>query len=263
MVKTKKTYKKEDTFVIVIPAYNEEKCIEKVVGSWMANVITKHPGSEMLIINDGSRDNTRQILDKLKKKYKELKVIHKVNEGHGATIIRGYLESTKTPHEWVFQTDSDDQFFSEDFDKLWKSRHKSNFILGYRAKRNDPLHRLVISRLIFIFNLIVFGVYIKDANIPYRLMKKAYLKILLQKLPKNIFAPNIFLSILAVKVNQNLLNIQVRHKERKSGQVSIVRWKLLKACFNDVKKLLLFRLRLNDNINIIKKEIKFIKDAKR
>lgn len=263
MAKTKKIHKKKDTFIIVMPTYNEENCIEKVVRSWMINVVNKHPGSEMLVINDGSRDNTKQILDKLKKEFERLKVIHKINEGHGATIVRGYVESTKTPHEWVFQTDSDDQYTPEDFRKLWEKKHKSNFILGHRAKRNDPLYRLVISRLIFLFNFIVFGVYIKDANIPYRLMRKVYLKVLLQELPKNIFAPNIFLSILAVKGEQNLLNIQVRHKERKSGQVSIVRWKLLKACFNDVKKLLLFRLRLNENINTLQKEIKYIKDAKR
>lgn len=245
MAKTKKIHKKKDTFIILMPAYNEENCIEKVVRSWMINVVNKHTGSEMLVINDGSRDNTRQILDKLKKEFKRFKVIHKINEGHGATIVRGYIESTKTPHEWVFQTDSDDQFSPEDFDKLWECRHKSNFILGDRFKRFDPSHRLIITKINLMLIIILFGCYIKDSNVPYRLMKIDYLKKLLSVLPKNLFAPNIVLSILALKDSHNLISIPISHKERKTGKMSIVKWKLIKVCFKVVKDLILFRLRLS------------------
>ena len=51
MAETKKNQKKKDSFIIVMPIYNEENCIEKVVRSWMT-VIDKHPESEMLAIND-------------------------------------------------------------------------------------------------------------------------------------------------------------------------------------------------------------------
>ncbi|MBI4924700.1 MAG: glycosyltransferase family 2 protein [Bdellovibrio sp.] len=225
-----------------MPVYNEENCIEKVVCSWMTNVINKHPGSEMLVINDGSKDNTGRILDKLEKKFKRLKVIHKINEGHGATIIRGYIESTKKPHEWVFQTDSDDQFLPEDFDKLWRCRHKSNFILGDRFKRFDPLPRLILTKINVMLIVALFGCYIKDPNVPYRLIKKDYLKKLLSVLPKGVFAPNILLSILALKDGQDLISIPISHKERKTGKMSIVKWKLIKVCFKIVKDLILFRL---------------------
>lgn len=231
---------------MIMPAYNEEACISDVITLWN-NLIKTYPGSEILVINDGSKDRTGEVLENLKKRFRQLRVINKKNEGHGATILKGYEDAIKSPHQWIFQTDSDDQFTPEDFGKLWENRHKSNFIIGYRAKRSDPLHRLAISKMIFIFNLIVFGTYIKDANIPYRLMKREYLKALLPELPKNIFAPNIFLSILAAKDGQNLLSMPIRHKARKSGQISIVRWKLLKACFNDVKRLLVFRIKINKN----------------
>ena len=244
MAKIKKIHKEKDTFLIIMPAYNEENCIEKVVHSWMTNVINRHPGSEMIVINDGSKDNTRQILDKLKKEFKRFKAIHKINEGHGATIVRGYLESTKTPHEWVFQTDSDDQFFQKDFDKLWRCRHKSNFILGNRLKRFDPLHRLILTKINVMLVAILFGCYIRDPNVPYRLMKIEYLKRLLRLLPKDVFAPNNILSILALKDGRNLISIPISHKERKTGKISIVKWKLIKVCFKMVKDLAFFRLRL-------------------
>ena len=227
-----------------MPAYNEENCIDKVVRSWMINVVNKHPGSEMLVINDGSRDNTRQVLDKLKEEFKGFKVIHKINEGHGATIVRGYTESTKTRHKWVFQTDSDNQFFPKDFDKLWECRHKSNFILGNRFKRFDPLYRLILTKISVMLITVLFGCYIKDPNVPYRLIKVDYLTKLLSVLPKNLFAPNIILSILAFKNSQDLISIPISHKERKTGKISIVKWELIKVCFKMVKDLVLFRLKL-------------------
>ena len=234
----------DDTFVILMPAYNEEGCIERVVCSWM-DVVKRHAGSEMLVINDGSTDGTGEKLDELKKHLNELSVIHKRNEGHGPAVIQGYSEATKTRHKWVFQTDSDNQLSPEDFCRLWGQREKSDFILGYREKRNDPYYRLFITKAIVLLNLVSFGVLIKDANIPFRLMRTEYLARLLEVLPENLFAPNIFLSILAKKEGQDLLDIPVGHKERKTGKMSMVRWNLVKICMRSVKELLLFRKDMN------------------
>ena len=243
---------RKETIIIVMPAYNEEDCIGKAVSSWM-DIIKRHPGSEMLIINDGSKDNTGEKLESLKKKFRHLKVVHKKNEGHGATVMKCYEEAVKSGHTWVFHTDSDNQHSPKDFNKLWNSRHKSDFILGYRLKRNDPLHRLITTKIVFFYNLLVFGVPVKDSNIAYRLIKRDYLKRLLKALPRNLFAPNIFLSILAVKDGQNTLNIAVGHNARKTGQVSINRWKFLRACCRVFIELSLFRLRLRSIIKELNK----------
>lgn len=244
---------KKETFIIVIPAYNEEGCISNVASSWM-NIVKRYPGSEMLVINDGSKDKTGEKLEKLKEKYRQLRVIHKKNEGHGATVMKCYEEAVKMGHTWIFQTDSDNQHSPKDFNKLWSNRHKSDFILGYRLKRDDSLTRLVISKIVFFYNLFIFGAHIKDANIAYRLIKSDYLRRLLKVLPKNLFAPNIFLSILAVKDGQNTVNIAVKHKARKTGQLSIYRWKLLRACIRVFIELSLFRLRLHSMIKALNKD---------
>ena len=81
-------------------------------------------------------------------------------------------------------------------------------------------------------------------------MKIDYLKKLLNIVPKDVFAPNNVLSILALKDGQDLISIPISHKERKTGKISIVKWKLIKVCFKMVKDLILFRLRLP---SIIKK----------
>lgn len=237
----------EDSFIIIMPAYNEEDCISEVVDSWM-KLVDQYPWSEMLVINDGSTDKTAEKLDKLNNKHKNLKVIHKNNEGHGPTVRRGYEEAVKTNHNWVFQTDSDDQFLPIDFPKLWGVRQHSNFILGCRIKRQDALHRLVITKMIKWFNAAAFGKLITDVNVPYRLIRREYLSGLLSVLPEGLFAPNIFLSILAAHDNQNLMDVAITHKERETGKVSIVKWKLIKVCLRGLKELFVFRLKLPSKI---------------
>lgn len=230
----------DDTFILVMPAYNEGECIERVVSSWM-KIVDRYGGSEMLIINDGSTDNTKSKLDALSPHYKNLTVVHKTNDGHGAAVLKGYLKAVASTHDWVFQTDSDDQFIPEDFSTLWQLRTISDFILGNRSQRNDPLHRRIITRMVRLFNLIVFGTYIPDANIPYRLMKREYLSAMLKVLPSDLFAPNIFLSIIAKKDGRKLGNVTISHKERKTGHISIVKWKLIKVCCRGLKELCVFR----------------------
>jgi hypothetical protein len=102
--------------------------------------------------------------------------------------------------------------------------------------------------------LLIYGTYINDANIPFRLYKTSFLRKLLSVLPHPIpFAPNIFLSVLAKKTNQNLFNIPVIHKERETGEVSIRHMKLLKVCWQSLKELILFRVNLNQYITRILK----------
>ena len=224
-----------------MPTYNEEACISIVVESWI-NIINEYPDSEFLVINDGSTDRTKEKLDYLSNKYPKLKVIHKPNGGHGHATLCGYEEAIKTDHTWVFQTDSDGQFTPLDFHKLWEKRHCSNFILGWRLQRNDPFHRIAITKIVRLFNLIFFGIWIKDANVPYRLINKDYLKQLLEFFPNNVFAPNIILSILAKKDGQNLINIPLEHKERSTGTISIMKLNLIKCCLRGMKELSLLRM---------------------
>ncbi|TAG75600.1 MAG: glycosyltransferase family 2 protein, partial [Runella slithyformis] len=82
-----------------------------------------------------------------------------------------------------------------------------------------------------------------------------YLKKLLAQLPNpEPFAPNIFLAVMASKAGQKLLDIPITHKERLTGTVSILRWKLIQVCIQSFKELLRFRLELNTKVKAIKKD---------
>jgi len=230
----------KNSFLAVMPVYNELGCIEKVIKSWITTT-SKFPGSEILVINDGSTDGTEKILDKYSNRYSSLKVIHKNNEGHGKTLVKAYSIAIKSNHDWIFQVDSDNQFVAKDFYKLWRYRKISNFVLGKRHNRKDPLYRIILSSILKLFLFLLFGKNCGDSNIPFRLIKKTYLKKLLQKVPKNVFAPNIFLTILAAKDNLNLINVPVVHLQRKTGKSTLYSWKYIKSGLRVAKEILCFR----------------------
>lgn len=235
--------------VLVMPAYNEEGCIATVVKGWALEFHRQFGDRfRLVVVNDGSKDRTGAILDEVAKIEKRLIVIHQKNGGHGAALLAAYRHAVTLDSEYVFHVDSDDQFKPSDFGAFWGLRMQTKFLLGFRRKRHDALHRLVITRILRALLFFAYGTWIKDANVPYRLIQRRYLAAQLAVLPPQVFAPNIFLSVMAAKEGQNVVCMPVSHEERKTGVVSIVRWKLIKVCFRCVRELLEFRLNLGRNI---------------
>ena len=241
--------------IVVMPAYNEQDCIEKVACSWIEELKKISPLKFLLVVvNDGSRDQTGAILDQLAQKHPELKVVHQDNAGHGPALVRGMNEALNYRAEWVLHVDSDDQILPSDFHQFWGQRNASPFILGHRAQRHDPLHRLVITKILRMIIAGVFQTSITDANIPYRLIKGKLLRALLDRLPAQVFAPNIFLSVLASKLGFPSLDLVIQHQERKTGEISIVRLGLLKVCFRTFRELLLFRLNMSQHLLAVRQQ---------
>ena len=127
-----------DKLFVVIPAYNEEKNIKKVVNDWY-KIVEKYGknGSKLVVINDGSKDNTYKILKEMAKDKELLTVLTKSNSGHGPTIIYGYKYALKNDADYIFQTDSDGQTNPEEFEKFWNERNDYDAIFGNRIDRGD------------------------------------------------------------------------------------------------------------------------------
>ena len=89
--------------------------------------------------------------------------------------------------------------------------------------------------IIFIFH----GVLIKDANSPFRLIKKSFLSKNINRV-KNSIIPNVLISIIAAK-DKSLKFIDVGHKERETGEVSIKKWKLFSFCLKSLNEIIWFK----------------------
>lgn len=240
---------------IVMPAYNEEEVIDVVVKQWTDLLHRQFPteATRLIVVNDGSRDRTGAILDEIQSRFPTLVVVHQPNGGHGNAVVNGYRKAIALDSAYVFQTDSDDQFVTDDFIKLWARRDESPFILGYREERYDAPARLLITRILRLSIAFIYGTYIMDSNIPFRLIRGSFLKKLLAQLPTPTpFAPNIFLAVMAKKAGFNTFDIPITHKERLTGTVSILKWKLLKVCIQSFRELAQFRLELGGKVKALK-----------
>ncbi|OFZ23077.1 MAG: hypothetical protein A2202_08130 [Bdellovibrionales bacterium RIFOXYA1_FULL_36_14] len=228
---------------IVMPVYNEELNIEKVIVDWITELRKLKISFQLFAYNDGSKDATREKLEQLKLKHSELIAIHKENSGHGPTLLTGYQD--RTPTEWIFQVDSDDEMSPEYFHLLWNERKNYDFLIGYRTNRHSPLPRKIISFISRFTVTLLYGGSVYDVNSPYRLFKAEFFDKLITKIPSDTFAPNVILSGLASHYHARCKSFDIPHSDRKLGEVSIKKWKLLKAAMKSFYQTILYRFTLD------------------
>lgn len=212
---------------LVMPVYNEAECIESVVQEWDEMFGGRGISYRLLIYNDGSKDNTAEVLKRFENS-ETVQVTNKKNSGHGPTILRGYHEAAAIA-EWVFQCDSDGEMLPEGFAGLWEKRGQYEALFGYRDERKQSRSRAFISAVSRLVVRLFFGKGVRDVNTPYRLMRSEVLKPIIAKIPADTFAPNVIISGELNRLRCRIYNTPVKHQHRRTGQVSIVKWGLWKA----------------------------------
>ncbi len=214
---------------VVMPVYNEEACIIDVVSSWHHTLSQLGISFRIVVLNDGSKDNT---MDRLQffADNAQIEIIDKPNSGHGPTILEGYRRVVESV-DWVFQCDSDDEMKAEFFPDLWQHREEYDILFGYRADRQQDLGRKLISACSRLTVKAFFGPGVIDVNTPYRLMRAPLLQIILTQIPADTFAPNVIIAGTFAKAHARIYNQPIPHENRKTGTASIIKWKLVRAAF--------------------------------
>jgi len=211
----------EDKLYIVMPAYNEAANIEATIKQWHTVVEEIGEQSRLVIVNDGSKDNTYDIMLGLKDKYKQFIPVTKPNSGHGSTCLYAYNYAINENATFVFQTDSDGQTDPKEFWEFWKKRNEYDFIIGTRQNRQDGFSRIVVTKTLKLLVWFVFGEVVKDPNTPFRLMRANKLKPILEKIPNDFFLSNVIISMLIVKRKETNLWLPISFKPRQGGVNSI------------------------------------------
>ncbi|MBN1867695.1 glycosyltransferase family 2 protein [Candidatus Sumerlaeota bacterium] len=212
---------------VVIPAYNEEACIARVVESWRDVLSGLDIQFRIVVLNDGSRDGTAQALEVFRDDDR-IEVANKANSGHGPTILVGYGMACAMA-DWVFQCDGDDEIKAVHFHEFWKRRDDYDALLGVRVGRVQNAGRRFISAVSRLAVRVLFGRGVGDVNVPYRLIRAGLLKEIVASIPPDTFAPNVIVSGALARARARILNLPVPHEGRTTGSVSIVRWRLWKS----------------------------------
>jgi glycosyltransferase involved in cell wall biosynthesis len=207
-----------DTLYIVMPAYNERDNIDAVVAQWHPVVEKTGGGSRLLVVNDGSRDDTFVKLQALRTLYSRLVPVDRPNSGHGATCIFAYHMAIGAGADYVFQTDSDGQTDPGEFWHFWEQRGEYDFIIGLRAGRQDGFSRKIVTLVLRLLVRIAFGVPVPDANTPFRLMHASRLQTVLEVVPTDVFLSNAIISAIAVKWRERCKWCPITFKPRQGGK---------------------------------------------
>ena len=177
---------------IVIPVYNEEASLATLLKDWQAVFNATGEPYKIILIDDGSKDKSLQLLTTLGENDPDLDVHTQVNAGHGPAILKGYRLALSA--EWVFQIDSDHQLDTAAFATLWANRQQFDLLIAERREKNATAGRNRLSSISRLFVRLLYGQQVKDVNSPYRLMRAEKLREALEKIPDDSFAPNILLT---------------------------------------------------------------------
>lgn len=212
---------KNDILYIVIPAYNEEMNIEAVAREWHEVVANTGPDSRLVIINDGSKDHTYDALVKLSEELPQLQPVTKPNGGHGATVLYGYHYCVERNADYIFQTDSDGQTLPSEFPPFWAQRADHAAIIGSRNHRQDGFSRVFVTKVLKFVLRVIFGIKVRDANTPFRLMPRETLVKYLPRIPKDFNLSNVLLTVLMVDAKEDVLFLPITFRPRQGGVNSI------------------------------------------
>lgn len=210
-----------DSLFIIIPAYNEAANIVQVAREWHAVAVRHGPESRLVIIDDGSKDDTFAILQSLRAELPQLTALTKPNSGHGATLLYGYRYALAQGADYIFQTDSDGQTLPQEFEPFWAERERYAMVIGSRCGRQDGFSRVVVTKVLKFVLFCVFGLAIRDANTPYRLMQRAALETYIDRIPKDFNLSNVMLTVLLTYYHESILYLPITFRPRQGGVNSL------------------------------------------
>jgi glycosyltransferase involved in cell wall biosynthesis len=157
---------------VFFPAYNDAGTIPTMIIRALQTLPEVSDDYEVIVINDGSTDDTGRVLDEMARLYPNVRVIHHTQpSGYGGVLRAGFAAAQK---EWIFYTDGDAQYDSRELALLARAAEDGvDVAQGYKIKRHDPFHRIVIGWLYQYFVKLVFNLSIRDVDCDFRLMRRA------------------------------------------------------------------------------------------
>ncbi|MGO5313223.1 glycosyltransferase family 2 protein [Bilifractor sp. LCP21S3_A7] len=232
-----------DILFIVVPAYNESENIRQLVSDWYP-VVERHSAgqkSRLVIVNDGSRDDTYEILQELAVERPLLQPLTKPNGGHGSAVLFAYRYAVDQRADYIFQTDSDGQTDPAEFEAFWEQREFFDAIFGNRTKRGDGQNRAFVEKVLCLILKHYFRVSVPDSNAPFRLMTRAYLEEFLPLMPENYNLPNVMLTTFGVRFHKRVKFIPITFGPRQGGKNSMNVKKIVKIGWQARKDFRMFR----------------------
>lgn len=211
---------KNPSISVFFPCYNDARSIRKLIEDAFATVRRFSHDYEVIVVDDGSTDNSVAVLKNLSRKHRKLKLIlHETNIGYGGALRSGFAAASK---DLIFYTDGDGQYDVKELPILLSLMTPDvDFINGIKMSRHDPTIRIVIGNLYSFVARWLFWIPTYDVDCDFRLMRKE----LLQKLDLRNNSGSICIELVkkAERMGAKFRQVSVHHYERKFGQSQFFR----------------------------------------
>ena len=207
-----------DSLSLFFPTYNEEGNIKKVVLNAKKTLLKTAKNWEIIVVNDGSKDDTMKIVSDLSKEEPRIRLInHRTNRGYGGSLQSGFYNSK---YYWITFTDSDGQFDFSEIDNFIKTQKETNadLVIGYYKKRQVSKFKIITSKMWELAVFVLFGLHVKDVDCGFKLISKR----VVEKIPKLDSERGAFISseflIKSKKAGFKIVEIPITHYPRTAGK---------------------------------------------
>lgn len=221
------------TLSVIFPAFNEEANIRHTVEAARLVLPKIAETWEIILVNDGSRDATTPICDELADQYEEVRAIHHIdNRGYGAALKSGILAAR---HDYIFFTDSDGQFDLQELENLidWASQYE--IVTGYRAKRQDPPHRLINAWGWRTLVRMVLGVKVRDIDCAFKIFQRSVFdRVQIRSVGAMV---NTEILAQANSFGMRIHEVKVSHFPRRAGKSSGANLRVIAKAFKELFRL--------------------------
>ncbi len=215
---------------VFFPALNEEGSVEKLTRDLLDILRPVFERGEVIIVDDGSTDQTGEIADRLARENDGwVRVIHhKASKGYGNALKAGF-EAAR--YDLVFFTDGDYQFDVRDLSRALPLIDQYDIVVGYRHNRQDPRHRLVLSRGYNLLIRLLLGVKLRDIDCSFKLFRRAAIDKI--KIESGGYFVDTEIMARGVEQGFSIKEIPVRHLPRTSG-VSKIKMKHIYTTLQEI-----------------------------
>jgi glycosyltransferase involved in cell wall biosynthesis len=221
------------TLSVIFPAFNEEANIRHTVESARQILPKLAETWEIITVNDGSRDGTTPICDELAEQYPEVRAIHHIsNRGYGAALKSGILAAR---YDYIFFTDSDGQFDLEELENLIEWAGHYEIVTGYRAKRQDPPHRLINAWGWRMLVRMILGVKVRDIDCAFKIFQRSVFdRIQIRSVGAMV---NTEILAQAKSFGMRIHEVKVSHYPRRHGKPSGANLRVIAKAFRELFRL--------------------------
>jgi len=240
VVYTNNGKKKDVELEVLLPVYNEAPTIENVI-SEIYEELSPRVSMRFIISEDGSTDNTKEILHDLSTKYPIEVISSKMRKGYSRALIDG-MKCATAP--WILCLDADGQCDPRDFWMFWKARSDYDVLCGWRTERADKWIRIFLSTTFRIFYKILFHIPLHDPSFCYVLVRREVIRKLLPYLGHMKQGFWWEFNAVAYLEGCSLTEFPVHHRRRHKGDTKVYGWsEIPKIAFSHIIALFIIRRR--------------------